>query len=223
MRGLVYTEVTLTAAGHDLHSGMFGGAVPNPANALCELLATLHDKDGRVNIPGFYDDVQELTAQERKNFAALPFDEARYLADLKLTQLYGEKGFSTLERTWARPTCDINGITSGYQGPGAKTVIASKASAKVSMRLVPNQDPKKIIAAFEKTLRERCPVGVTMDIHVYGGGGSPAVVTPLTGKSIQLAAKAIDEGFGKAPVFMREGAAFRSSGSSRIFSASTRC
>jgi acetylornithine deacetylase/succinyl-diaminopimelate desuccinylase-like protein len=205
LRGLVYTEVTLTAAGHDLHSGMFGGAVPNPANALCELLATLHDADGRVNIPGFYDDVQELTAQERKNFAALPFDEAKYLADLKLARLYGEKGFTTLERTWARPTCDINGLTSGYQGPGAKTVIASKASAKVSMRLVPKQDPKKIIAAFEKTLRERCPVGVTVDIHIHGGGGSPAVLTPLTGKPMQLAAKAIEAGFGKAPVFMREG------------------
>ena len=203
LRGLVYLEVFLTAADHDLHSGMFGGAVPNPANVLCELLATLHDRDGRVNIPGFYDDVEELSPRERAEFARLPFDEAEFKRELKLTDLYGETGFTTLERRWARPTCDINGITSGYQGPGAKTVIASKASAKVSMRLVPHQDPKKIEAAFTQALRDRCPKGVTIEFHSHGG--SPGLVVPFDGRPMELAAKAIETGFGKKPVYMREG------------------
>lgn len=203
LRGLVYMEVFLTAADHDLHSGMFGGAVPNPANVLCELLATLHDKNGRVNIPGFYDDVAELTPREREEFARLPFDEAAFKRELKLTELFGEAGFTTLERRWARPTCDINGITSGYQGPGAKTVIASKASAKVSMRLVPNQDPKKIEEAFKQALRDRCPKGVTIEFESHGG--SPGLVVPINGRPMELAANAIERGFGKKPVFMREG------------------
>lgn len=203
LRGLVYMEVCLTAAGHDLHSGMFGGAVANPANALCELLATLHDPNGRVNIPGFYDDVVDLTPREREEFARLPFDEAEYKRDLKLTDLVGEAGYTTLERSSARPTCDINGITSGYQGPGAKTVIASKASAKVSMRLVPNQDPKKIEAAFTRAMRERCPKGVTIEFESHGG--SPGLVVPITGRPMELAANAIERGFGKKPVYIRGG------------------
>lgn len=204
LRGIVSTEIELTGPGHDLHSGMYGGAVPNPANALCELLATLHDKDGRVNIPGFYDDVEELTDRERQEFGRLPFDEAKYKSELKLTELVGEKGFTTFERTWVRPTCDINGLTSGYQGPGGKTVIASKASAKISMRMVPKQDPKKIIAAFEKAMRDRCPRGCTIKF-THRGSGSAALVVPLTGKPMQLAAKAVERGFGKKPVYMREG------------------
>lgn len=203
LRGLVYMEVFITAADHDLHSGMFGGAVPNPANVLCELMATLHDKNGRVNLPGFYDDVAELTPREREEFARLPFDEAEFKRELKLTELYGEAGFTTLERRWARPTCDINGLTSGYQGHGAKTVIASKASAKVSMRLVPNQDPKKIEAAFVQALTERCPKGVTIEFESHGG--SPGLLVPIDGRAMELAAKAIERGFGKKPVFMREG------------------
>ncbi len=203
LRGLVYMEVFITAADHDLHSGMFGGAVPNPANVLCELLATLHDKNGRVNLPGFYDDVADLTPRERQEFARLPFDETEFKKELKLTELYGEAGFTTLERRWARPTCDINGLTSGYQGHGAKTVIASKASAKVSMRLVPNQDPKKIEAAFIQALTERCPKGVTIEFESHGG--SPALLVPIEGRPMELAANAIERGFGKKSVFIREG------------------
>ncbi len=203
LRGLVYMEVFITAADHDLHSGMFGGAVPNPANVLCELMATLHDKNGRVNLPGFYDDVAELTPREREEFARLPFDEAEFKKELKLTELYGEAGFTTLERRWARPTCDINGLTSGYQGHGAKTVIASKASAKVSMRLVPNQNPKKIEGAFIRALSERCPKGVTIEFESHGA--SPGLLVPIDGRAMELAANAIERGFGKKPVFMREG------------------
>jgi acetylornithine deacetylase/succinyl-diaminopimelate desuccinylase-like protein len=203
LRGLVYMEVILTAADHDLHSGMYGGAVPNPANALCQLMATLHDANGRVTIPGFYDDVDELSPRERQEFARLPFDEAAFKRELKLTELVGEAGYTTLERRWARPTCDINGLTSGYQGPGAKTVIASKASAKVSMRLVPHQDPEKIESAFVKAMRDRCPRGCTIEFESHGG--SPGIVVPLTGRPMELAARAIERGFGKKPVFMREG------------------
>lgn len=203
LRGLAYMEVILTGPGHDLHSGQFGGAVNNPANALCELLATLHDKDGRVNIPGFYDDVVDLTPREREEYARLPFDEAKYKAELKLTELYGERGYTTLERSSARPTCDINGITSGYQGPGAKTVIPCVASAKVSMRLVPKQDPERVVEAFEKTLRDRCPTGCKIEFIRHGA--SEALLVPLTGKATQLAAKALERGFGKAPVYDRSG------------------
>lgn len=203
LRGLLYMEVILTAASHDLHSGLYGGSVPNPANALCELLATLHDQSGRVNLPGFYDDVAELTAAERAEFARLPFDETEFRRELKLTDIVGEAGYTTLERQWARPTCDINGLTSGYQGAGAKTVIPSKASAKVSMRLVPHQDPHKIEAAFEQALRERCPKGVTIEFESHGG--SPALLVPLGSKPMEMAARALEKGFGKKPVYMRGG------------------
>jgi acetylornithine deacetylase/succinyl-diaminopimelate desuccinylase-like protein len=203
LRGLVYMEVTLTAADHDLHSGLYGWAVPNPANVLCKLLASLHDNDGRIQIDGFYDDVLELTPRERQEYARMPFDEAAFKKELKLESLFGEKGFTTLERKWARPTCDINGLTSGYQGQGAKTVIASRASAKVSMRLVPNQDPRKIKEAFERTLRERCPKNVKIEFAEFGLAG--ATLVPMDGPEMAFAARALEKGFGKAPVFMREG------------------
>ncbi|HYO10398.1 MAG TPA: dipeptidase [Tepidisphaeraceae bacterium] len=204
LRGLVYFDVVkLTAARGDLHSGLFGGTVANPADALCKLLGTLHDENGRVAIDGFYDGVVELTPQERAEWAALPWDDARYVQELGAPKTWGEKGYTTLERRWARPTLDINGLTSGYQGPGAKTVLPSEASAKVSMRLVPNQDPDKIIAAFEKTLRDRCPDHVKLELHCHGG--TPAVLVPTDGRAIQLAADAIHAGFGKRPTFMREG------------------
>src|SRR5205807_6912933 len=169
----------ITAADHDTHSGMYGGSIPNPANVLCELLATLHDKDGRVNLPGFYDDVRPLSKGERDAWAKLPFDEHKALSDLKLTKGFGEPGYSTLERRWARPTCDINGLTSGYQGHGAKTIIPSTASAKVSMRLVPDQDSTKIQASFEKTLRERCPKSAKISFARHGQ--SAAVLVPREG------------------------------------------
>jgi acetylornithine deacetylase/succinyl-diaminopimelate desuccinylase-like protein len=203
LRGLVYTEVTVTGPGHDLHSGLFGGAVPNPANILCEVLGTLHDRDGRVNIPGFYDEVEPLTAAERQAWARLPFDEAAFLRELGLTAGMGEAGYSTLERRWGRPTCDINGLTSGYQGPGAKTIIPASASAKVSMRLVPRQDPAKIAAAFEQAIRSRLPAGV--DVAFRNFGLAPAVVVPADSPAMRLAAEAVELGFGAAPVLMREG------------------
>ncbi|HWE95708.1 MAG TPA: dipeptidase [Tepidisphaeraceae bacterium] len=203
LRGLVYCEVFITGPGHDLHSGMYGGAVPNPANVLCELLATLHDKDGRVNLPGFYDDVKPLTPEERADWAKLPFDEQAYLKSLNLTALSGEKGYTTLERAWGRPTCDINGLTSGYQGHGAKTIIPSAASAKVSMRLVPSQDPQKIVTTFERTLTVRCPKNVKIEFARHGLAS--AVLVPREGKAMQLAAEAVQAGFGAPPTLIREG------------------
>ena len=203
LRGLQYMEVFITGPSHDLHSGMYGGSVPNPANVLVELLAALHDKSGRVNIPGFYDDVVPLTQPERDEWTKLNFDEAAAQAELGLPGLCGEAGYTAIERRWARPTCDINGLTSGYQGHGAKTIIPSKASAKVSMRLVPNQDPKKIQAAFEKAMRERCPAYVTIEIVSHSG--APAVVTPIDSPAMAKAAVAVKAGFGREPVLIREG------------------
>jgi acetylornithine deacetylase/succinyl-diaminopimelate desuccinylase-like protein len=214
LRGLAYLEVFLTGPSHDLHSGLYGGAVPNPANVLCEVLATLHDKDGRVNIPGFYDDVVPLTPQERDQWRRLPWDDAALARELGLRAnsqaqgfeslgFTGEAGYSTLERKWARPTCDINGLTSGYQGHGAKTIIPSKASAKVSMRLVPNQDPKKIEAAFRTAIEERCPTNVKLEFAQHGLSGP--VVVPLDSPAIKYAINAVRTGFGVEPVMMREG------------------
>jgi acetylornithine deacetylase/succinyl-diaminopimelate desuccinylase-like protein len=203
LRGLVYTEIILTAAGHDLHSGLYGGAVPNAANVLCELLATLHDAEGRVNIPGFYDDVQSISPEEKAIWASLPFDEAAFLKELELTSTTGEAGYTTLQRRWARPTCDIHGITTGYQGPGAKTVIPAKASAKVSMRLVPNQDPQKIERLFEQALRARCPGNVKLELISHHG--APAALVPIDSPAMKLAAEALQIGFGQKPAFIREG------------------
>ena len=203
LRGLAYMEVTLTPTDHDLHSGLYGGAVQNPANALCELLATLHDKDGRVNIPGFYDKVLPLSEAERETWKKLPFDEGEFARDIKAPALAGEAGYSTLERIWARPTCDINGLTAGYQGHGAKTVIGSTASAKVSMRLVPDQDPIAIRDAFIAAMRARCPAGVSIEVscHSY----APAVLVPLHSPAMELASEAVEIGFGVRPTFMRGG------------------
>jgi acetylornithine deacetylase/succinyl-diaminopimelate desuccinylase-like protein len=203
LRGLVYCEVFVTAVSHDLHSGMFGGSVPNPANVLCELLATLHTPDGRVNVEGFYDDVRALDPSERSAWAKLPFDDEKAKRELKLKETFGEKGYTTLERRWARPTCDINGLTSGYQGHGAKTIIPAKASAKVSMRLVPDQDPLKVVEAFERAMRERCPKSVTIEFARHGLAGPVRV--PPDSPAMRLAADAVEAGFGKRPTLVREG------------------
>jgi acetylornithine deacetylase/succinyl-diaminopimelate desuccinylase-like protein len=203
LRGLVYMEVKVTAANRDLHSGLFGGTVANPANVLCKLLGSLHDENGRVTIEGFYDDVSTLTQTERDEWAKLPWSESNYALELGAPKIWGEAGYSSLERRGARPTCDINGLTSGYQGPGAKTVLPAEASAKVSMRLVPNQDPVKIVEAFETTLHARCPDTVRLEIHCHSH--TPAVLVPRDSKAIQLAAEAVEIGFGKAPTFIREG------------------
>jgi acetylornithine deacetylase/succinyl-diaminopimelate desuccinylase-like protein len=205
LRGLVYMEVFVTGPDHDLHSGMFGGAVPNPANVLVGLLAGLYDRDGRVTVAGFYDGVKPLTPDERREWAALPHNERQFFASMGLPPeaAVGEPGYTTTERRWARPTCDINGLTSGYQGHGAKTIIPSKASAKVSMRLVPDQDPAKIADAFERTLRERCPKGVKIEFARHGA--SPASVVPAQGEAMRLAMEAVEQGFGRRPTLIREG------------------
>ena len=203
LRGLVYEEVILQCASHDLHSGLFGGIAPNPANILCRLLATLHDDKERITIPGFYDDVLPITQQERDLWAKLPFDEKQLAKDIGVEELDGETDYSVIERKWARPTCDINGLTSGYQGAGAKTIIPAKASAKISMRLVPNQNPAKIQAAFEKALRDRCPKGSKLEVVHHSAAN--AVLVPVDSKAMRLAADALKIGFGTAPTLMREG------------------
>jgi acetylornithine deacetylase/succinyl-diaminopimelate desuccinylase-like protein len=203
LRGLVYMEVILTGPSHDLHSGLYGGAVPNPANVLCEVLGSLHDADGRVTIPGFYDRVIELRADERDLWRKLPFTEAQFAAGIGIPVGNGEAGYSSLERKWARPTLDVNGITTGYQGPGAKTVIPSKASAKVSMRLVPDQDPAEVQRSFEQAIRDRLPKNVTVEFKQHGLAGP--VLTPIDSPAVGLARQALAAGFGVEPTLMREG------------------
>jgi acetylornithine deacetylase/succinyl-diaminopimelate desuccinylase-like protein len=203
LRGIAYFELRLVGPKQDLHSGVFGGGVANPANALVKMLGALVDRDGRVTIPGFYDDVLPLTERERQEFATLPFDETLFMQQLGVDSLAGEAGFSTLERRWARPTLDINGLTSGYQGAGAKTVLPARASAKLSCRLVPNQDPKKVSAGLRQRLAELLPPGVKMDLVEHHG--APGIVMPLDSPYLQAAAAAIERGFQRRPVFIREG------------------
>lgn len=207
LRGLVYFQITVTAANTDLHSGMYGGAVANAANVLVEVLAKLHE-NGRVTIPGFYEDVLEVSVEEAKMWEGLPFSETEYRGKLGIKATYGEEGFSTLARQWARPTLDINGLTSGYQGVGAKTVLPCLASAKVSCRLVPNQDPKKIAAAFKSYVTDLVEeaFGESAVITVEElGAGSPPALTPTDSAAIRAASRAVEMGFGKKPVFTREG------------------
>jgi acetylornithine deacetylase/succinyl-diaminopimelate desuccinylase-like protein len=203
LRGIAYYELRLTGPKQDLHSGTFGGAVANPANALCAMLAALVNERGQVQVPGFYDDVEPLTPRERDEFRKLPFDEPEFMRKLGVAALRGEEGFSTLERRWARPTFDINGLISGYQGEGAKTVLPARAAAKFSFRLVPRQDPKKVTAALDRRLRELCPPGITFELLDFHG--APGVVVPLDSPYVAAAQRAIEAGFGRKPVFMREG------------------
>jgi succinyl-diaminopimelate desuccinylase len=203
LRGIVYFELRLSGPKQDLHSGTFGGAVANPANVLTAMLAGLVNDRGQVQVPGFYDDVEPLSARERKEFADLPFDEQEFMKQIGVAGLAGEQGYTALERRWARPTYDINGIWGGYQGEGAKTVLPCRAGAKFSFRLVPRQDPQKITAALEKRLRAMCPAGITMELIAFHG--APGVVVPLDSPYVAAAQQAIEEGFGRRPVFMREG------------------
>lgn len=208
LRGLVYFQITVLAANTDLHSGMYGGAVANAANVLVEVLAKLHDGQGRVTIPGFYEDVLSVSVEEARMWEGLPFSEAAYLEKLGLRATFGEAGFSTLARQWARPTLDINGLTSGYQGVGAKTVLPCLASAKVSCRLVPNQQPAKIAAAFKshvtKLLKEAFGEAAVITVEEIGAGSPPAL-TPTDSAAMRAASRAVETGFGKKPVFTREG------------------
>lgn len=203
LRGIAYFELRLTGPKQDLHSGVFGGAVTNPLNALATMLAALKDENGRIRVPHFYDEVLSLTELERQQFAKLPFNEDKFREQLGVAALSGEAGFSTLERRWARPTCDVHGLWGGYQGEGGKTVLPAKAGAKFSFRLVPRQDPHRIAQELEAFLRPLCPPGIQMeliDMH-----GAPGVVVPLESPFVQAAAAAVEAGFGVQPVFIREG------------------
>ena len=203
LRGLVYFQIDLRGTKSDLHSGSFGGAVANPAFVLANILAQMKDKSGRIKIPGFYDDVRELREEEREQWKRLPFNEKRYAKELGAPKLWGETGYSTLERVWARPTFEVNGILSGFTGEGAKTVIPAVAMAKVSMRLVPNQDPDKIAQLFEDYVRKVAPK--TVEARVTRMHGGKPWMTDFDNKFVLAAGRAIQKGFGKEPVFNREG------------------
>ena len=203
LRGLMYAQIDVTGTAVDLHSGGYGGAVQNPANALATIIAGLKGSDGRIRISGFYDDVVELTPADRERFASLPFDEAEYQSRLGLPALFGEEGYTTLERRGARPTLDVNGIWGGFQGEGSKTIIPAHAHAKVSCRLVPNQDPDRIFAAFRDYVLEIAPEGVRTEVRSLGGG-QPSV-TPVDHPATQAAARALEATFGREPLYLREG------------------
>ncbi len=198
LRGLTYMEVEVTGPDKDLHSGLFGGAVANPANVLARLVAGLVDSEGRVTIPGFYDDVCALTPAERRAFNKAPFDLAAYKRSLQIGAVEGEAGFTTLERTGIRPSLDVNGIWGGYTGEGTKTVIPSKASAKISMRLVPNQDYCKIAKLFEKYFRKMAPKSVRVEVKFLHGG--MPYVAPTDMPAYKAAERAVTEAFGRKPL-----------------------
>lgn len=203
LRGLSYVEVEVTGPNRDLHSGLYGGAVANPINILCKMIASLHDKNNHITIPGFYDEVEKLSKKEREKMAEAPFNLKNYEKALDIDAVYGEKGFSTNERNSIRPTLDVNGIWGGYIGEGAKTVIASKAYAKISMRLVPNQDWKKITELFKKHFESIAPEGVRVKVKPHHGG--QAYVTPIDSVGYKAAEKAYEETFGKTPIPQRSG------------------
>jgi acetylornithine deacetylase/succinyl-diaminopimelate desuccinylase-like protein len=203
LRGLLYYQIDLVGTNTDLHSGSFGGAVINPAFALSQILAGMKDARGRIAIPGFYDDVRKLKLVERKEYARLHFSDTKFRKEIGAPQLFGEKGYTTLERLWARPTFEINGLLSGFTGEGAKTVISAKAMAKVSMRLVPDQDPDKIGKLFERHLRKVCPKSVKIQVQRLSQGKS--WIAPIDHPAIQATTRALQKGFGKRPVFTREG------------------
>ncbi len=203
LRGIYYFELRLKGPNVDLHSGAFGGSVSNPANAITAMMAALIDDKGRIQVPGFYDGIEELTADEQNQFAALNFDDEAYKKQLEVAAIFGEEGYTTLERRWARPTFDINGLWSGYQGEGAKTVLPAEAGAKFSFRLVPGQDLKTIKTGLEMILADNCPPGIEMElIDMHGANG---VVVSLDNPYMQLAANAVEKGFGTRPVFIRSG------------------
>ena len=203
LRGLAYLEVELCGSKRDLHSGTFGGSVVNPANALVEMLARLKDARGRIQVPGFYENVRRLTAGERRAFARLPHSDKRYRESLGVPQLFGESGYSTLERLWGRPTLDINGIWGGFTGTGAKTVIPARAHAKVSMRLVPDQTPAEISRKVTAYLKQLAPLSVRLKVTRLHGGD--AWLAPADHPTMQAASRAMRRAFGRKSVFVREG------------------
>ncbi len=203
LRGLVYAQVDLQAAARDLHSGLFGGSASNPINALTRALGELHDADGRVQLDGFYDGVAEVSAEQAAQWERLGFDERAFLGAVGLSAPAGERGRGALERLWARPTADINGIWGGYAGPGSKTVIAAKAGAKVSFRLVPGQDPARVLAAFEAFLRARLPVDATLTVQPLGL--SPGFSVPSEAPLVRAARTALESEFGRPAVLVGGG------------------
>jgi acetylornithine deacetylase/succinyl-diaminopimelate desuccinylase-like protein len=203
LRGLAYFQIDLRGTKSDLHSGVFGGAVANPAMVLAQMLAQMKDRGGRIKIPGFYDDVRALSAEERAAWKQLPFNERKYKKELGAPKLAGEREYSLLERVWGRPTFEVNGILSGFTGDGAKTVIPAVAMAKVSMRLVPNQHPDKIAELFEAYVKKVAPK--TVDLKVTRMHGGKPWLTEYDNPYVQAASRAIEQGFGKSPVFCREG------------------
>ncbi len=203
LRGLAYFQIDLRGSNSDLHSGSFGGAVANPAMVLAQILAQMKDKSGRIKIDGFYDDVVELTEEERSAWKQLPFNEKQYQRELGAPKLFGETGYSTLERVWARPTFEVNGLLSGFTGEGAKTVLPAVAMAKVSMRLVPDQDPDTIAQQFEDYVKKVAPK--TVDVKVTRMHGGRPWMTDYHNDYVQAASRAIEQGFGQKPVFNREG------------------
>ncbi|AEL25474.1 dipeptidase [Cyclobacterium marinum] len=203
LKGLAYMEVEVTGPNKDLHSGTFGGAVANPINILCKMISSLHDEDNRITIPGFYDNVEDYSEAYRNQLNKAPFDEGDYRKKLDIKETYGEKGYTTIERVGIRPTLDVNGIWGGYIGEGAKTVLPSKANAKISMRLVPNQDHKAIAKLFEEHFKSIAPPAVKVKVVPHHGG--QAAVIPTDSIGYKAAEAAIDEAFGKKAIPTREG------------------
>jgi acetylornithine deacetylase/succinyl-diaminopimelate desuccinylase-like protein len=203
LRGIVAAEVRLTGPSKDLHSGIYGGSVANPVNALARMCGQLVGADGRIQIPGFYDDVVDLTAEERAAMAALPFSESDYLAETGSSAVFGEDGYTTLERRSSRPTCDINGFHGGYSGEGPKTIVPSTAVAKITCRLVPDMQPQKILDALEAYLKSNCPPGLSMDFKRFHS--CEAFVFDPSSIWMDAAMKAVEQAFGQPPVLVREG------------------
>ena len=204
MRGLVNGQIDFFGPAGDLHSGSFGGAVPNPVTELSRLLGRMHDDDGHVTIPGFYDAVADLGPRERELMARLPFDEAAFLSDAQSTASWGEGGFTTLERIWARPTAEVNGMWGGYTGPGHKTIIPAHAHAKVSFRLVAGQDPGHVAELVRSWVAAHTPAGVTSEVHFYGDGVR-ACLTPLDDPALQAVQRSMSRAFGVEALYTREG------------------
>lgn len=203
LRGLSYVEVEVTGPNRDLHSGLYGGCVANPINILTKMIASLHDENNKITIPGFYDKVVELSDEERAEMAKAPFSLEKYCDALDIREVHGEAGYSTPERGSIRPTLDVNGIWGGYTGEGAKTVIASKAFAKISMRLVPDQDPDEITALFKNHFESIAPASVRVEVHPHHGG--EASVTPIDSIGYKAASLAYEQAFGKKPIPVRSG------------------
>ena len=203
LRGLCYMEIELTGPDRDLHSGSFGGGIANPINELAKMISKLVNKDGKITIPGFYKNVKKLTKKERKNYKKLKYSDKELMKEYKVQALEGEKGYSTLERISGRPTLDCNGIVGGFIEEGAKTVLPSKASAKISMRLVPDQDPKTIAKLFTKYVKSLTPKSIKIEVKELHGG--LPIVMSLDDKAITAASKAVAKAFGKETVFTREG------------------